>query len=160
VRRWAGRAAGAAALWLLVLGYAYLDDRTPHVVGLAAAVTAILAVVWLSVDAFEDTRPTYWRIHATRIPTRTFDPRFSRLSQMLAEASDRRAAAEAVHSSIAAVTDALLRDKFRIDRHDDPAAARALLGDEVWVYLNDGHGNDKNVFSERLLGVLARLESL
>lgn len=160
MRRWAGRVALAVVIWLVVVGYAKLLGRTPHVLALATAVAAVLAVVWLWMDALAVTRPPEWGLYLPRTPTRTFDPRFSRLSQMLADAPDRRSASEAVHTSVADVADTLLRDKYGVDLAADPEAARTVLGDEVWAYLAVDAAKEKDVFSERLLGVLARLEGL
>lgn len=93
-------------------------------------------------------------------PARTFDPRFSRLSQQLDEASDRREASVAVHASLIPVADRILFDKYDIDRELHPEAARAILGEDVWSYLHSRPGSEKVVFSPQLFAVLDRLESL
>lgn len=160
MRRWAGRVVAAVVIWLIVVGYAMLLGRTPHVLALATAVAAVLAVVWLCMDALAVTTPPEWGLYLPVSATRTFDPRFSRLSQLLADAADRRSASKAVHTSVADVADTLLRDKYGVDLAGDPDAARTVLGEEVWAYLAVDPAKEKDVFSERLLGVLARLEAL
>src|SRR5581483_2553654 len=97
--RWLARLAVAAALWGALCLWANLDDRNPYYLGLAAAVLASLTVVWLCVDAYSVALPPQWEIHYSHSPGRTFDPRFSRLSQELAEAANRQAAATALHES-------------------------------------------------------------
>jgi hypothetical protein len=158
--RWLARAVTAVAVWGLLLGYARLDDRQPHPVGLAAAVVSVLAVVWLCADAYEVARPPEWELYHSRAPARSFDPRFSRLSQELAESSSREAVALAVQTSVGAVADRILLDMYGVDRGRDPEAARRILGDQTADYLVRDPRRDKDVFTPQLSAVLTRLESL
>ncbi len=127
---------------------------------LAAAVAAILTVVWLCVDAYQDAEPPQWSLYRSPSPARTFDPRFSRLSQELDEASDRREASRGGAYESVPVADRILFDKYDVDRELHPEAARAILGEDVWSYLHSRPGSEKVVFSPQLFAVLDRLESL
>jgi len=158
--RWLARLAVAAALWGALCLWANLDDRNPYYLGLAAAVLASLTVVWLCVDAYSVALPPQWEIHYSHSPGRTFDPRFSRLSQELAEAANRQAAATALHESIESLADGLLRDKYGIERGTDPEEAQRVLGPEVTAYLATEPRREREPFSPRLFDVLTRLESL
>jgi hypothetical protein len=160
MKRWAARGVVAVAVWALLVGYVRLDDRQPHPLGLATAVVAVLAVVWLCSDAYAVAVPPQWQLYYSRSPARTFDPRFSRLSQELAEASNRQAAATAVHTSLADVADRILLDTYGVDRARDPDGARAILGEATTAYLAADPTRQKDVFSRQLLDVLTRLESL
>lgn len=154
------RVVAAVALWGLLIGYAKLDDRQPHAVGLAAAVGAVLAAVWLCVDAYEVADPPQWTLYHSRPVSRSFDPRFSRLSQELAEASNRQAASFAVHVSVERVADRILLDKYGVDRAAEPATASQILGNQATAFLAADPAADKNVFTPQLSDVLTRLESL
>lgn len=158
--RWVWRIVTAVGLWGAAIGYGELTDRTPHLLPLAAAVAAILAVVWLCTDALEVSEPPQWTLYRSATPERTFDPRFSRLSQELAEASDRRSASIAVHRSLTAIADRMLRDRYDVDRAENPSAARDILGEPAASYLDTVPGTEKLVFSPLLFDVLDRLESL
>lgn len=160
MRRWVWRIVTAFGVWAAVIGYGELTDRRPHLLALAGAVAAILTVVWLCVDALELSDPPQWTLYRSPTPERTFDPRFSRLSQELAEAADRRSASIAVHRSLSAVADRILRDKYDVDRARDPSAARDILGEPAASYLEAAPGTEKAVFSPLLFDVLDRLESL
>lgn len=160
MRLWALRAAAAVVVWGVVVAFAYFIERPPHLVVDAAAVGALLTVVWLVADASDLAEKPDWSLYHSPSPDRTFDPRFSRLSQELADASDRRAASTALHDSLDAVADRILLDKYDIDRTRDPEAARTILGEDVSTYLAKVPGSEKTVFSPELSAVLDRLESL
>lgn len=160
MRLWAPRAAAVVLIWVLVVAFAYFIERPPHLVVDAAAVGALLTVGWLLADATGRAEPPDWSLYHSSSPDRTFDPRFSRLSQELADASNRRAASLVVHDSLDAVADRILLDKYDIDRARDPDAARTILGEQVSAYLCQVPGSEKTVFSPELSAVLDRLESL
>ena len=157
---WLKRALAVVCVWGAAVGFAVFTERHPHPLPLAAAVAAILTVVWLCVDAYQDAESPPWSLYRSPTPARTFDPRFSRLSQQLDEAADRREASVAVHASLAAVADRILLDKYDVDRERDPEAAHEILGEDVWSYLSTAAGSEKVVFSPRLFAVLDRLETL
>lgn len=140
--------------------WARLDNRDPHYLGLAAAVLAGLAVIWLCVDAYSVSLPPQWELYFSRSPGRSFDPRFSRLSQELAEASNRQTASIALHDSIEKIADEILRTKYGVERRTDPEGAQRVLGPEVSAYLAVDPNRERDVFSQRLFDVLTRLESL
>jgi len=160
VRRWGGRALAAAVVWGLLVGYAALSERSVRPVALAAAVAAVLAVGWLCTDTFLVDQPPRWQLYRPSNAWRTYDPRFARLSQEIAEAPDRRAAAAAVHASLMTIADGLLLDKYGVDRAGDPEAARRILGESLTSYLRAGPGKDRDIFSPRVSAALDRLESL
>ncbi|MEJ7630247.1 MAG: hypothetical protein WKF54_11705 [Nocardioidaceae bacterium] len=157
---WRARAGAAILVWGLVVGFAYFIERPPHLVVDGAAVCAVLTVVWLLTDTIELAEPPDWSLYHSSSPDRTFDPRFSRLSQELSDASDRRAASVAVHDSLDAVADRILLDKYDVDRSRDSQAARTILGEQVFAYLEAPPGSEKMLFSPALSDVLDRLESL
>ncbi len=160
MRRWLKRVVAAFAVWAFILGFAVFTERDPHPIPLAAAVAAGLAVVWLCTDIHQGEETPEWSLYHAPAPARTFDPRFSRLSQELNEASDRRSASRAVHTSLSKVADRILLDRYDIDRASNPVEARAILGERAWSYLTTKPGDEKVVFSAELFDVLDRLESL
>jgi len=157
---WLQRAAVGICVWLAAIAFAIFTERHPHPLALAAAVAAVLTVVWLCVDAFQTTEAPQWSLYRAPAPPRTFDPRFSRLSQELNEATDRRAASVALHTSLSAVADRILLDKYAVDLEREPAAAREILGEQAWSYLEARPSSEKVVFSPQVFDVLDRLESL
>lgn len=161
MRRWGARTLAAAGAWGLLLGYAAISERSMRPAALAAAVVAALAVGWLCADTsvLLGDGPR-WQLYRANTTWRTFDPRFARLSQDIAEASDRSAAAGAVHASLLRVTERVLADKYGVDLVRDPIAARLVLGQSLASYLDDGPSKDRDVVSPQVLAALDRLESL
>lgn len=160
--RWVWRALAAVCVWAAALGFVVLTERELHPLELAAASTAVLTVLWLCLDAYQHAGEAQWSLYRAAAPERTFDPRFSRLSQQLDEDTDRQSASTALHASLVAVADRLLLDRYDVDRGREPAAARRILGDRAWSYLDTGPGPgaDTVVFTPLLFDVLDRLESL
>jgi hypothetical protein len=157
---WISRVTVATVVWALLVGWALLDNRQPHYLGVAAAVAACFTVGWLCADAYTLALPPQWEMYYSRSVGRTFDPRFSRLSQELAEARSREAAAVAVHANVARVADRILLDKYGVERGAEPDRAAQVLGAEITGYLAVDPRRERDVFSDRLFDVLARLESL
>jgi hypothetical protein len=160
LRRWIVRAVVAGCVFGAVLAFALLTDRSPDAWVVAGSVVAVLAVVWLGMDTIELADPPDWSLYRSASPARTFDPRFSRLSQELAEAADRQGASLALHQSLADVADTILLEKYDVDRARAPAAADEILGEPVTAYLASEPGTERVVFSPALFDVLDRLESL
>lgn len=160
MKRWVWRALFAAFTFGVALGFAALTDRTANYVPLAAAIVAVLTVIWLCVDAYGLSEPPRWLLYRSPPVQRSFDPRFSRLSQELTDFADRRAASRALHTSLTAVADQILLDRYGVDRDQAPERAHQLLGDEVDDYLRSPPGATKSVFSSTVYHVLDRLESL
>jgi hypothetical protein len=160
MKRWLLRGLVAIVVWGATIGFAVFTEHHPHPIALGGAVAATLTVVWLVTDAFVSAEPAQWSLYRAPAPARTFDPRFSRLAQELDEASDRRSASLAVHTSLSAVADRILLDRYDVDRVNDPDASREILGEQVWTYLGTNPRNEKVVFTPALFDVLDRLESL
>jgi hypothetical protein len=160
MKLWLKRTAAVVVVWAVTLGFALFIDRHPQPIALAAGVAAVLSVVWLCVDAYQDPGPADWSLYRAPAPARTFDPRFSRLSQQLNEADDRQEASVAVRTSLSAVADRLLLDKYEVDRHRDPESAARILGDQVWRYLTSDADADQVTFSPQLFAVLDTMEAL
>ncbi len=160
MRPWGGRVLVAALAWGLLLGYAALSERPARPVALGTAVVAVLAIGWLIADTFLLDPPPRWELYRPSNAWRTHDPRFARLSQQVAEATDQRTACAAIHASLVGVADRLLLDKYGIERSTDPAAARRVLGEPLTSYLNTGPGREADPSSPRVLAALDRLEAL
>lgn len=158
--RWVGRLLGAAAVFGLAWAYAAISDRPVQPVALATAAISILAVCWLWADTFFLDRAPRWQLYRAATAWRTYDPRFARLAQEVAETSDQREAVVAVHQHLVRVADRILRDAYDVDSFADSAAATRILGEPTATYLADGPGKDRNVTSPRIAAALDRLESL
>ncbi len=159
-KRWLLRGLVAVAVWAGVTGFAELTDRRPHLLALAGAVAAVVAVGWLCTDTLGLADAADWSLYRSPSPDRSFDPRFSRLSQELAEATDRRTASAVLHASLVAVADQILFDRYDVDRARQPVEAKDILGERATAYLAAGPGAETDVSSPRVSHVLDRLESL
>lgn len=157
---WTGRLLSAAAFFATAWGYAAISDRPVQPLALAAAAGAAVALYWLWADTFFLDRAPRWQLYRSATAWRTYDPRFARLAQEVAESADQREAVIAVHMHLVRVADRLLRDKYDVTRAADPAAAARILGEPLASYLADGPGKDRDVTSPRIAAALDRLESL
>lgn len=160
VRRWWPRLGFALGAWLLAWGYAALRGSSTQPVLLALAVVTAVALGGVVVDAGAAVSGADW-VPSHRAKPRQWglDPRFSRLARSLSEGTDPQLVAEQVHESISTAVDGLLVSRHGIDRHRDPAAARAVLGDAVTGYLERPPRYRRGYFAE-LPALLADLESL
>jgi hypothetical protein len=159
---WVRRAFAALGVWVLTVAFFMFTDRGPHPVAIGAATTATVTIVWLCTDAFDEGGTAEWTLYRAPAPDRTFDPRFSRLSQQLDGDPDRQAAAQTLHASLNAVADRILVDKYDVDRARQPAAAREILGPRAWTYLETtpAAGSGPRGFPPQLFDTLDTLESL
>ena len=102
-----------------------------------------------------DWQPTY--VSPTRAATN--DPRFSRLSRMLTEASNRITVADEVQRSLRAIVDYRLQRDHAVDRTTQPDEARALLGPDLFNYLNRP-ARQRGSDAKHLTRLLTRIEAL
>lgn len=160
MRRWASRAVAVLVSWGMVLGYAALADRPAHPVAVGVAVLTLFTVGWLGADAFARLETPRWQLYRAARPWRSYDPRFARLTQQIADAADRDAAAAAVHASLTGITERLLLDRYDVDAATDPETARRILGEPLASYLETGPEPGTRLVSPRLSAALDRLESL
>ncbi|MBA3308855.1 MAG: hypothetical protein H0U28_02185 [Nocardioidaceae bacterium] len=158
---WVQRLVAVVFCWAGVWGYGALVEADVRPVMLAAAVTAALTVIWLIGDVGAGVTPADWRQPYRPDPlTRHLDPRFSTLSRLLAEASDRAAVGDEVHRTLTGLVAERLRVKHGIDWYDEPARAREVLGPQLADYLTDRPRPAGPGSARHLARLLTRIEAL
>lgn len=158
--RWLPRGLIPAVVFAMVWLYAAGSGRSVYPVSIAAAAAAGASVCWLWVDTCYLDEAPRWRLYRSATAWRTYDPRFARLAQEVAESSNQKAAVAAIHAHLVRVADRLLLDTYAVDRAADPAGARQVLGEPLATYLDAGPARERQVVTPRVLAALDRLESL
>ena len=153
--RWARRAAGAAALFLVLDIVLTLFDFAPDHLRLALLVALTVAVAGLVVDSLAESGPA-WRIEpmGTGGVTAT-DPHLASYVRILESHLTARTSDTALRNRLAALCDERLARRHALTR-DDPAA-EALLGPGL---LRDLAGPARRLRREEIDGHLRRIEQL
>jgi hypothetical protein len=155
MRRWARRAAGAAALVLTLDIVLTVFDFAPDHLRLALLVALAVAVTGLLSDSLGESAPA-WRVEpmGTGGVTAT-DPHLASYVRILESHLTARTADTAMRDRLAALCDERLARRHALTR-DDPAAA-ALLGSGL---LRDLAGPPRRLRREEIDVHLRRIERL
>ena len=155
MRRWVRRAAGAAAL-VVVLDIALtVFDFAPDHLRLALLVALAVAVMGLLTDSVGESGPI-WRVEpmGTGGATAT-DPHLASFVRILESHLTARTADSALRDRLAALCDERLVRRHALTRHDP--GAEALLGSEL---LRDLSGAPRRLRREEIDRYLRRIEEL
>ena len=155
MKRWARRAAGAAALFVALDIVFTVVDFEPDHLRLALLVALAVAVLGLFTDSLGE-GGAVWRVEpmGTGGVTAT-DPHLASFVRILESHLTARTADTALRDRLAVLCDERLTRRHALTR-DDPAAA-ALLGSEL---LRDLAGPPRRMRREEIDGHLRRIEEL
>jgi hypothetical protein len=155
MRRWVRRAAGAAAVVVVLDVVLTVFDYAPDHLRLALLVTLAVAVMGLLSDSVGESGPA-WRVEpmSTGGVTAT-DPHLASYVRILESHLTARTADTALRDRLARLCDERLTRRHALTR-DDPAA-EALLGPGL---LRDLAGPPRRLRREEIDGYLRRIEEL
>jgi hypothetical protein len=138
MRPWIVPAAAIVGLTIVIEVLMALTDMGPHVV-LVAAVCVLLGIgVWFVVDlAHEADGFTDMPVGVAPTPAMRTDRRVMRLRSGLAYGQRNDASLEQLRTSLVELVDDQLLAVHHIDRADDPDAAHAVLGDDLFDFVAD-----------------------
>jgi hypothetical protein len=127
-----------AAITLAANAAMVLSGMGPNVVLLAVLGALIGVAVWTLAE-LADTTPATAPIDANvrPAPPARSERRVTRLRTGLAYAGPNGLVFEQLHGSLVDVIDDQLRVAHQIDRASDPEAARAVIGDDLQVFIDD-----------------------
>ena len=110
----------------------------PHVVLVAALCALVGAGLWFVVDLARVAVGSGGVVASLPVePVARRDRRVTRLRSGLAYGRADGASLENLRASLVDLVDDQLRSVHRIDRREDPVAARLVLGDELDAFVND-----------------------
>ncbi len=157
---WRDRALWCVGTFAVVWGFtaALGSDPQPLLLALATLSGFVLGGVVVDIHMYVD-EADWLPPHRSMGHQWGLDPRFSRLSQSFHDGTDPQAVAEHVHRSLVPVIDGLLLSRHGLDRHEDPAAAREVLGNDVSDYLAKPPRYRRGHFTQ-LSTLITRIESL
>lgn len=161
LRRVAKATAATVAAWLALWGFFVLSDGRVQPGLLAAAVAGVAVIIWAATWLASAATPIDWApAYVSDLRRTPHDPRFSRLSRLLSEASDRIAVGDEVRRTLTSLADERLRRLHGVDRGSDPERARALLGDELYRYVTEPSRRTRGNEAASLSRFLTRIEDL
>jgi hypothetical protein len=159
---WGHRVGIVVAIWLLSWGYFVLDDgEVLQPVLLAIVVIAAAGVVWGGQALALLTDSTDWTPgYVSSTAAGTHDPRFSRLSRLLTEASDRVVVWDEIHRTLRAVTEERLQRLHGIDLATQSDRARQVLGEELFTYVSTPARRPRGDQAAHLSRLISRIEAI
>ncbi len=158
---WRRPVAIIAGVTVVVEAFMLATDMGPRV-GLVAALCAMVGViVWLAVDFASEAEGSNGVFVSLPVePEARPDRRVMRLRSGLAYGRADGASLESLRVSLVELIDDQLRAAHRIDRRDDPDAARVVLGDELDAFVNDSGAASVLLKPRSLDRILTHIERL
>jgi hypothetical protein len=131
-RRWAGRVALAALVWLAVCVVAALFGARPHYGLVALAVAAVAGALVLFLDTTARAEAPTWRLpdlDPVRPPGE--DPRLGRLHRVVGSHLVSREVDDGLHRQLMAAVDHRLVAHHGVSLRADPERAAGLMGPDL-----------------------------
>lgn len=148
-------------MWAFTCGVGVLASMSPRPVLLGGLIGALSAAYWLASDIFSLAEPTDWQISGELVNRpRGGDARVVTLEHVI---TDSRTLAESrvrLHQILSALADDRLLSLRGIDRHADPAGARAALGPELDDFISNPEPDRAAIPAAWMSLLLNRIESL
>ena len=162
VRRQAVKSAAiAVTAWLGLWGFILLSEGRVQPALLAAVVAGATAVGWVAVWLAPVTTPIDWTPAYVSGPSRAgHDPRFSRLSRLLSEATERVTVGDEVHRTLRSLAAERLERLHDVHLESDQERSRQLLGDELYDYVTQPTRRLRGNEAAALSRLLSRIEAL
>ncbi|HEY7044036.1 MAG TPA: hypothetical protein VH419_10245 [Nocardioidaceae bacterium] len=135
---WIKRGLYALGTGLVASGFTAWLGLRPRPVLVVLVTVSCFAVGWLLADLAARVTPVDWVAPRHRsVPRRGLDPRFSRLARKLRDDVGWEIAARDLHTTLVSIVDERLAAHHGIDRRQQPAAAQAVLGEELSGYIEE-----------------------
>lgn len=162
IRRQAAKSTALAVLaWLGLWGFFLLSEGRVKPALLAAVVAGATAVGWVAVWLAPAATPIDWTPAYVSGPSSAArDPRFSRLSRLLSEATDRVTVGDEVHRTLRSLAAERLERLHGASLESDPEQSRALLGDDLYRYVTQPARRIRGDEAAALSRLLSRIEAL
>lgn len=156
-RRVFGWALVGLAVWV-VLGLLGAFRVGPLVsLGMTMLVVTALAATYELVRQLP-TNPVLWRGQALTVAGPREDAPDFRLRTLRSDVADSLTHGERLHATLVLLADERLADRRHVDRTQDPAAATALLGQDLAAYLGATTGH--RISHATLSDYISRIEAL
>jgi hypothetical protein len=150
------------AVWLASWVFFALDDGEVVRPGLLAIIVlAAFVVIWGAQGVAPFARSTDWTTgYVSSQDSAGHDPRFSRLSRLLGEATDRLTVSDEIHRTLRVLTVERLTRLHDVDLDTQPEQAEALLGGELFRYVSRPARRLRGNEAAHLSRLLSRIEAL
>lgn len=146
---------GWLALWLVLLVLGYEVEGF----ALGAAVLALFVLWWFLADTPAG-NPAEWSLGQVYDATGRAMPSWSRLELRIAASAEPHLMADEAHRAIRSIVAHRLRAGYGVDLQNEPTAARAIVGDEVYDYVTTEAGPAGRGFVARINQIVERIEKL
>lgn len=129
---WILRALTAGGVWIAMMAFLLLGDRTPQPALLAATVGAIAMCTWLVTDLEQLTEPADWRLSGEEvIRSRGDDQRMRNIQRQLQAHAETGRPLNLVLPAIIELLDDRVATKYGVDRLTDPERYGQIVGPEL-----------------------------
>ena len=138
MRPWKRPVIAIAEATIAVVGFMFLADTDPDVFMLGALCIVVGVCVWFIADltnASFDSTDLATRL--TSAPIQVTDRRVMRLRTGLLYGRHDESSLERLRAGLVELVDDQLQAAHHVDRTEDPATARAVLGDELAAFVDD-----------------------
>ena len=160
MRSWQGTVAAIVAGTIVVDSFMVFADTGPDVMLIAGLCVLVGVGLWFMsellsapVEAADDAFRSTPTLHAT-------DRRVMRLRSGLVYGRRDDTSLERLRASLVELVDDQLRSAHQVDRAVDPEAARAVLGDELFAFVDDPRTAHDLAAPQKLDRILTRIEQV
>lgn len=149
------------ALLVLVEATAAWSGMDPQPVLLAALVVAVGAAGWALSRLHHSAAPAIsWPQSQPAAEAHRMDWQVAALRTRVAFDGTERDSSHRLRAALEALVDDRLMAAHGVDRHTDPQAARAILGDDLSRFIGDGGGDRSRWRRRDLERIIASIEAL
>lgn len=158
---WHRRIVVVVVVWLVVYGALAVTGFGIQMALLTVLIAVVAGVVYAVYDLGDIVRPAWWVVsYQGRRQFGGADRRAARLRRWLEVSTSGETTTPLVRDALRAVVADIVEHDHAIGLHDDPDAARRILGSELAAYLLDPDPGGRRLQPRDLADLVTRIEAL
>jgi hypothetical protein len=161
MKSWIRPAAAIATLTIVVDGFMLLADTGPNLALVTALCVVVGVALWFIADLVNSTvEISELALLPPSPPTHLTDRRVMRLRSGLVYGRRDETSLEQLRAGLVDLVDDQLGAVYQIDRAEDPGAARAVLGDQLFEFVSDpkaARGLERPQQLDRIVTLIERI---
>ena len=161
MKSWIRPVAAIATLTIVVDGFMLLADTGPNLALVTALCVVVGVALWFIADLVNSTvEISELALLPPSPPTHLTDRRVMRLRSGLVYGRRDETSLEQLRAGLVDLVDDQLGAVYQIDRAEDPGAARAVLGDQLFEFVSDpkaARGLERPQQLDRIVTLIERI---